>query len=407
MFQFMHIEGYARSSAKKVKIDKKSGKPTSVPKRSVAEIIAEVLRDEGHCDHVDNPRPPTFHYGNEVVMRGIPDRIELNCAEWKRQGNKTLRKDAQVLHTVIVSYERGVGTDADYADWERRNIAEAKRKFGDRLVAILGHPDDEEHPHLHIYVLPLFGEDPNVKTLHAGHAAVADANAQAAAVGKTIDPKMQGRIYKAAMTELQDEYYERVGLFCGMTRLGAGGGRRLTNEGKKKEKTQARSIKDALALVDARQVELDEMKAKMDILVSEKAADLKRSDAILLMAKNTPAMPEEPRAWEPMKMKGFIDSLKKIIKLQVAQLAHIPMMKETIALMRAEGEKLKHEKNDLVDRVKALAEHAQAWAVVQQIYPDVAKEVVRRMNKAADQGSAVAAPGATSQPGVAAATLTY
>lgn len=408
MFQFMHVEGYARSSAKKVKIDRKTGKATSVPKRSVAEIIAEVLRDAGHCPHVENPLPPTFHYGDEAAMRGIPDRIEANCAEWKRQGNKTVRKDTQVLHTVIVSYERGVGTDDDYREWERRNIQEAKRKFGDRLVAVLGHPDDEEHPHLHIYVLPLFGENPNVKTLHAGHAAVAHANAQIAEVGIKLDPKTQGHVYKAAMRSLQDEYYENVGMYCGMTRVGAGG-RRLARADKKKENDQARAVSDALAALAAGRLELENGRAELaqrqnnlDSLIEERAAlravELKRADSIKLIAKETPALLDEPALWQVQKMGDFIKSLRNVIAVQAAKLAMLPMMKETMALMRSEGAKVIKEKDDLMDRVKVLAEHAQAWKVVQQIYPDVATEVERRIAKAGQGGTSNGAPGG-SAPG--------
>ena len=199
MYQFAHIEGFARSSAKKVKVDSVSGKSTSKPKRNISEIIGEVMRDPGQCDHVENPELPTFHFGDEATLRAMPDRIERNCAEWKRQGNNTVRKDAQVLFTEIVSYERGVGTPEDYANWERRNIAEAKRKWGDRLVAVLGHPNDEDHPHLHIYVLPLFGENPDIKTLHPGHAAVKKATADAAAKGENLLPKLAGRVYTDAM----------------------------------------------------------------------------------------------------------------------------------------------------------------------------------------------------------------
>lgn len=410
MFQFMHTEGYARQSAKKVKVDKKTGKATSMPKRSVAEIIAEVLRDPGACDHVDDPQSPTFHYGDADTMRSIPARIEANCAEWKRQGHKTVRKDAQVLHTVIASYERGIGTEADYLDWERRNIAEAKRKWGDRLVAVLGHPDDEDHPHLHIYVLPKFGEDPNVKTLHAGHAAVADAVRQAAAVGKDVEPKMQGRIYKAAMRELQDEYYEHVGMYCGMTRIGPGR-RRLSREGHKQTNDQARLLKGALEHVAAQQAELDALKRKMDSVIEDRAAlraaVLKREDAVKLMAKETPTLPDEPGPLQFHKMGDYVKALRAVITVQVAKLAMLPAMKEAMNLMRSEGVRMKKEKDDLVDRVATLAEHAQAWAVVQQVYPDVAKEVVRRMTKAAGQGHQVDAPGQTSQPVVPVATMTY
>lgn len=382
MYQFAHVEGYARSSAKKVKVDPQTGKPTSKPKCNVAEIIGEVLRDQGHCDHVENPQKPTFHFGDEATMRAIPERIERNCLEWKRQGNKAPRKDTQVLFTEVVSYERGVGTPEDYADWERRNIEEAKRKFGDRLVAILGHPEDEDHPHLHIYVLPHFGENPDVKTLHPGHVAVKKAEADAEARGEKLSPKLAGKIYSDRMREYQTDYYERVAIFCGMTRNGPGG-RRLTNAAKKKEKDQARAIKDALELVERRQRELDDLKGNLDSEIEKRAAlrakELARVALVKQVNEQQPDLPAAPTQWEPWKFKDYTDKLLRIIKLQASKIAALPAMQETIALIRSEGQRVKTENEDLLKQVAQLQEQAKAWAIVQQIAPDVAKEVVRRL----------------------------
>lgn len=379
MFQFTHAEGYARSSSKKVITNKKTGKTIRSPKRNIDEIIAEVMRDPDACPHVENPEPPTFLFGDEPTLRAMPNRIAKNIEAWEKT-HKTVRKDAQVLFTEIVSYQRGVGTEEDYLDWERRNVEHLKKKHGDRLVAVVMH-DDEAHRHLHAYVVPLEGEDPNIKTaLHPGHAAVARA---AAAYGKA-DPKQQASIFKAAMREYQNQYYEAVGMFCGMTRLGPGK-RRLDRSGHFQEKTQSEAIKYGLAMVERRQQELDAEKANLDSLIASQAQEqakvLKRQDAVKLMHAATPEMPAEPSLWES---KGsYIESLKKIIKLQVAKLALLPEMKNTMAIIRAEGAKIMKERDSLVDQVKILAEHAHAWAVVQQVFPDVAREVVRRMNKPA------------------------
>ncbi len=400
MFQFAHVEGYARSSAKKVKVNTKTGEKSSKPKRSIAEIIAEALRDAGHCDHVENPQPPTFHFGDEPTMRGMLDRIERNCEEWKKQGNKTVRKDAQVLLTEVVSYERGVGTPEDYADWERRNIAEAKRKWGDRLVAVLGHPDDEEHPHLHIYVLPHFGENPDVKTIHPGHSVVKNTEAMFEEKGLIFAPKYAAGVYAQAMRNYQTEYHERVGIFCGMTRNGAGG-RRLTRAGKLKEKDQARTIKEGLEMVASRQLELDDLKANMDSEIEKRAAlranELARAALVEVTKKAEPDIPAAPGKWEAWAFKDYADKLLRIIKVQASKIAAIPAMQETIKLIRSEGQRMKQENEDLVNRISQLQEHAKAWAIVQQIAPDVAREVVQRM-KPKTPGLAVPVVG---QPSVA------
>ena len=391
MFQFAHIEGYALSASSKV-AKTKDGKAASAPKRDIGGIVGEVMRDDGFCMHVDNPKPPVFHHGDADAMRGLVGRIQKNVEEWKRLTRKTLRKDAQVLLTEVVSFPKdGPGFD----DWRRRNIDHLKKKYGSQLVAIVEH-EDEENPHLHAYVVADFGKCPDIKKeLHPGYVAAAGIK----------EPKLQRDAFTKGMRTFQDEYYRDVGMYCGMVRLGPGK-KRLARGVYMAEKAQAQSIKAALETVAARQVELDAMKSGLDSLVSEKAAALKRADAVALMKKNVPSIPEEPRAWEPMKLAKFVESLKKIIQVQAVQLACIPAMRDAMAAIRSEGAKMKQEKDDLVDRVKVLAEQAQAWAVVKQVYPDVAAEVVRRMNKVAEQGRVVETPGhGVSGPSVASPPL--
>lgn len=378
MFQFAHIEGYALSASSKV-AKAKDGKPASAPKRDIGGIIGEVMRDDGFCEHVDNPQPPVFHFGDADAMRGMVSRIQKNVQEWKRLTGKTMRKDAQVLLTEIVSFPKDEqGLDA----WKRRNIDYLKKKYGHRLVAICEHID-EENPHMHAYVLPDFGECPDIKkALHPGYVAAAGIK----------EPALQRDAFTKGMRAFQDTYYNEVGIHCGMVRFGPRK-RRVARSVYMTEKAQAKSVAAALDVVAARQAELDATKADLDSLVLKKATDLSRSEALKLMKKEAPTMPPEPRAWEPMKMAGFVESLKKIIKMQAVQLSSIPAMRDALAVIRSEGAKMKQEKDDLIERVKMLAEHSQAWAVVQQAFPDVAQEVVRRMNKATVPAPQVVAPG--------------
>lgn len=218
MYQFTHAEGYALSAATKVRKDK-NGKVTSTPKSNVAGIIAEVLRDEEACTHVENPQPPTFHFGDEATMRGLEAKLENRMGEWNQQlrteGKRALRKDTQVLFTQVSSYEKG---GPDMARWRELAVEKAKKDYGDNLVAIIEHRD-EQHPHIHIYVTPI-GQSPDVKTIHPGHVAAAG----------ITEPKLQMAAFKRGMRAFQDDYFRDVGAQCGMTRVGAGKGRKRHGE---------------------------------------------------------------------------------------------------------------------------------------------------------------------------------
>lgn len=252
-YQFYHVETYARSASTKkrpsksqarkaqeklvesgaahadtLKSIKESPRKPDRQKISVGDVIGEALRDEGCTPHIDEPMPPNYLYGNEDAVRNLPVQIELRCNEWTRLGHATVRKDAHVLLAGIASYARE-DMEADpkgYQKWKEANITFLKKKFGDQLQAVVEHLD-EEHPHIHFYVLPTLGQSPDAKQIHAGFIAAADKAAELAEL--ETDPKKKkacilhkdvGKAYKAAMTLEQDQYFEQVGHSLGMLRVG-------------------------------------------------------------------------------------------------------------------------------------------------------------------------------------------
>lgn len=367
MFQFTHVEGFALSSSKKAAA-------TKSPKRNVSEIVAEVLRDEGACDHVDNPQPPTFHHGDEQTMRGLVGRIEKNIAEWKRRSGKTLRKDAQVLFTQVASYPKD---GPDYDDWRRRNVDYLKRKYGDKLVAIIEHKD-EDNPHLHAYVLNDFGANPDAKELHPGYLAAKGAE----------NPKQQRSMYTKGMRAFQDEYYREVGMYCGMTRLGPGR-RRLDRGGAMAEKAQAAAIKQGLDEVAKQRADIERRTENLLSEIDKKAKTYMKAEAAKRLKKVLPDVPEAPPAWQPWKVAEHIEQMQTLLTQQAEQLAVLPEMRELIGLYRSEGAKLKEQVSELNQKVDTLMGNAKAWATVQQVYPEVAREVVSRLNRPAPVGVVV------------------
>ena len=154
MYQFIHIETYARQASTKQKPTKaKAGAKVKI-KQNVSGVIAEVIRAEGNCPHVADPQPPRYIVGDDSVMQGMQAEIERNLdAHHKRVGGKKVRSDAHVLLAGVASFPRELqNAEPDtYEKWERKTVEWLQKKYGDNLKAVLMH-DDEEHPHIHFYV---------------------------------------------------------------------------------------------------------------------------------------------------------------------------------------------------------------------------------------------------------------
>lgn len=381
MFQFTHLEGYALSASTKRPKNKKTGEAIGTSKSNVGEIVAELLRDEGHCDHVENPSPPIFHYGSEAGMRGLQTKIEKRVADWsaklKAEGKKALRKDTQVLFTQIVSYPKG---EPGYAEWRALNIAEAKAKYGDDLEAIAEHLD-EDHPHLHIYVLMPEGESPDVKRMHPGHVAAAGAE----------DPKAQRRAYTKGMRAFQDDYYEKVGRYCGMTRIGPGR-RRLPRPEHMAEKEQAAAIKRGFDDIAIERTALDRRASDLTAAIAKGAEKLMRTQAAQKLRESAPRLPARPSKLEMWKLDAYLEKVIAVVEAQAGQLSYIDEMRDVLAVFRADKERLAKEVSELAAKVDVLGQSARAWSIVQQLAPDVAADVVRRLAEIKGKGVAVGSP---------------
>ena len=206
MYQFIHIETYARKASTKKRIADSAVKL----KQNLDCIIAEAIREPGHCPHVAKPEEPRYLLGDAVSMQSMEADIENNLKEHhKKVGGKKVRCDAHVLLAGISSFPRElqIAEPDTYEKWEIKTLAFLKEKYGDDLKVVLMH-NDEEHPHIHFYVYS--SEKVNAKELHDGF--------KAAALKTT--PKDSGTAYCEAMRDMQSDYYAKVGHDCGLMRDG-------------------------------------------------------------------------------------------------------------------------------------------------------------------------------------------
>ena len=238
MYQFVHIETFAREASTKVKPTKAKGKtpqerlaalgganaPKGMdaftqsgkgkkPKASVRDVIGEALRNEGDCNHVEVPQEPTYLVGDLGAMLAIIPEIERKAAAEKERTGRAPRKDMHVLLAGVASYPRAlaVSDPKGHERWEQATVKWLREKYGDKLRAVLRH-DDEEHPHLHFMVLDR--ERLNAKELHDGYAASAHLG------GKAAVSKEATQLFNNAMREVQSDYYAKVGHPAGLLRDG-------------------------------------------------------------------------------------------------------------------------------------------------------------------------------------------
>lgn len=215
MYQFIHVEAYSLNVSNK-KINKKYNAETKG--RNVSDVINEVKRKPGFCDHVENPEEPTILYGVS------PDEVE-NLAQSYFDNTKltdslgrprALRKDANVLLAGVISLNNEVSMIWD--DYKESSIKWLKEKYGDQLVSVVEHTD-EGHPHLHFYCVQKHGE--RFDSLHDGKKAFAE-------VGGKIQHKKE-KAFKEAMRTFQEDFFLKVAAGYGLMKTGPRR-QRLSNE---------------------------------------------------------------------------------------------------------------------------------------------------------------------------------
>lgn len=237
MYQFVHVESYSRSTPKRAStVNQKTGKTSSKASgHCVKYVLDEARREADSVPHVDNPMPPTYVFGEPL------EGLEAACDAWadslKDARGHAMRKDALCLLAGVVSAPQDITPEA-WSAFQRDSVEWLQAKYGKALRTVIAH-HDESHPHLHFYVIPELGQ--RFETVHQGRQAAAQVKAEGGVKG------LQNQAYKAAMRAFQDEFYDRVGIEHGFTRIGPAK-RRLTREEWKLEQIQAAAAAHAIAV---------------------------------------------------------------------------------------------------------------------------------------------------------------
>lgn len=280
-YQFAHVEGYGRAPGK----GKKGG-------HTLASIVAEAERQPGACPHIEQPEEPW-------LVDGItPTEAAEKAAQWAEQARDSrghkLRKDALCMLGGVVSLPAGM-----IDRWEAFRddaVKWLKHEYGPRLLSVVQH-DDEAHPHLHFYVVPLEGE--RFSEIHDGLAAAERADPRRGDRLRPKAEKTQGRkdarrAYAEAMRQWQDRFHTMARRY-GLARIGPGR-RRLSRD----EYQAENSAREALAAQEA------------TIAATRKAAEATRVENIVLLKsiqehgpRVAPILSQLPqpalkRAWEAM-----------------------------------------------------------------------------------------------------------
>lgn len=336
MYQFVHIESYSRTAPK-------SSKKGS--NWNVANIVAEGNREAGAIPHIESPELP-------VLLHGKPlDELNGTCEDWASsmkdaRGHK-LRKDALCLVAGVVSAPHDIAKD-DWDAFKLEVIEWLKEKYGDRLETVIEHTD-ESHPHIHFYVVPKPGE--RFEVIHDGKAAALDAKSNGALKGE------QNGAYKQAMRQFQDEFYDKVGIDHGFTRIGPGK-RRLTREEWKLEQIQAAAAAHAISKANET-VELSETEATQ---IKAEARSEARKIAEITLQK---ADEIERKAAE----KGFNSGLDKVEKL--------PWWKKIGAVLS----RAVRERDELREKVRVLETEKTTWMSKAKKLFKIGKKVSERLKE--------------------------
>lgn len=259
--QFIHIENYARKANK-----------SSKTQGNIKGVLGEALRKDGFHPHVEVPNEPDFLFGQKSDLTGLEKEIDDRVKTEKDSLGRKIRDDVNLLIAGVCSYHRPYKAEWSSDElmalecWKELTTDFLKKEYGDSLRAVLLHTD-EDHPHIHFYVLDKQDLAGSVKKWNPGVAA------RSALPDKTTPKHEKEAAFKKAMEGFQDSFYRSVGQMVGMTRLGPKK-QRLNRQEWLAQKKQAvafsqiqASIDEANRIFDDKWAELEGEKKKIDIRV--------------------------------------------------------------------------------------------------------------------------------------------
>ena len=229
-YQFAHMQTYSRKG--------------NSNNRSSTDVLLENSRSPGNHPHVSEAEPPNLIYGRDPadVIDLIDQRIEQAKTKLRGTG-KRIQSNTHCLNGAVYSHPiktkqlkiADKNTQKEYLKWRKLACEFAIKdaeKQGMEVVSIVEHMD-EKYPHIHVLSIPKLSGDNlrmDAKHCHVGHkaGAVAYDKALKQAKAQGLDAKKcrksatnaQTSAFKDAMRKWQDDYYQQVGIKCGLSRLG-------------------------------------------------------------------------------------------------------------------------------------------------------------------------------------------
>lgn len=279
--QFVHMELWT------VRGSQRAGKR----RWSAREILAEMSREPGACDHVGKPEEPIQLYG--VPPMQLAGELERAAVTLKDTRGRSTASRARVLLAAVYSYpvERGQADPADETAWARDVLAFNLKFFGSENVRTIVAHTDEKFFHVHVAVTaPVCGTRMAWEEVHPGVAAETGAKLVEAT------PKQIHRAYKSAMRDFQDLYHREVAVKHGQARMGPNR-RRLSREEwhaeqrvmKLLQKAVGRPLADVLAAAHWQErherAEKEKASALARAAVAEKRAEKLRRQVARLLTK--------------------------------------------------------------------------------------------------------------------------
>lgn len=397
--QFVHLQSYSRKA--------------NAAGQSVDQVLGEAAREAQYSKHVTDVKPPVVVFGADIdeLRKRHDDMVASGGVEVTlkdgRKARRGIRKDRHTLMTAVASHpypmelvENDADARAEYERWKVHNVEWLKERFGSNLVSIIEHLD-ENHPHIHAYILPLDDPTCTARNLNPAWVAKEKAEIEARERGATDREAVKfGNVaYRQAARDLQDDYYQNVSLPGGLTRTGPKR-ERLSRKQWREKKAAAR--REAKMMRDM-EVRLDQLVDAEDDLEKSLAAKTEHIAEKLDLAEQALEEADEARSVAERTRQRAIEEAEKIRiqareeivkqRQSVEQQARLQLeqMKRDLAQAKEDAEReaqrLKTRQNALAnDRNRELSNAARASGETMielfkgvldgSVYPDTDKKSV-------------------------------
>lgn len=268
-YQFGHSQWFGQKGATKRR-DFKGHHGTQRDKGwSVSDVLAEAMRERGHCGHVQNPELPNIVYGSlDAVQRAAKAYADSLLVAVKIRGqefHRRARSDSPCMVGGVISMPRS--RIQDWPEFRKNAIEQLEKRYGDRLKLVLEHLNDEAHPHFHYYLVPEIGEDFGV--VHEGYAASRKARNEP---GNNVS-----KAYKTAMRGWQDWLHETIAKPFDMARVGPK---------RQRDDYQTAKERSRAAALDQREADLVMRESKLfteDANVKKMLSDIQRREGLIVV----------------------------------------------------------------------------------------------------------------------------